>query len=72
MPNTFYHDACIVDARMTPFPVEVEDKSPLAVDGLHFYEAKDESKGKLELPHSIMNDNVAINYRTIYNGYPIF
>jgi hypothetical protein len=26
----------------------------------------------LELPHSIMNDNVAINYRTIYNGYPTF
>lgn len=72
MPNTFYYDACNVDARMTPFPVNVEDKSPLAADGLHFYVAEDESNGKLELPHSIMNDNVAINYRTIYNGYPLF
>ena len=25
-----------------------------------------------EVISSIMNDNVAINYRTIYNGYPLF
>ena len=72
MPNTFYHDACIVDARMTPFPVETKDISDQKAKGLHFFVAENESNGKLELPHSIMNDNVAINYRTIYNGYPMF
>lgn len=72
MPNTFYHDACIVDARMTPFPVETKDISAKKDEGLHFFVAANESNGKLELPHSIMNDNVAINYRTIYNGYPMF
>ena len=72
MPNTFYYDACNVDARMTPFPPEVKDVSTEAEDGLHFFVANDEGNGKLVLPHSIMNDNVAINYRTIYNGYPMF
>ena len=70
MANTFYYDACNVDARMTPFPVEVENHSD--EEGLGFFEAKDEKNGRLLLPHSIMNDNVAINYRTIYNGYPLF
>lgn len=71
MPNTYYFDACNVDARMTPFPPEVKDTKP-APDGLSFFVANDVGDGFLLLPHSIMNDNVAINYRTIYNGYPIF
>ena len=57
---------------MTPFPVETKDISDQKAEGLHFFVAEHESNGKLELPHSIMNDNVAINYRTIYNGYPMF
>lgn len=72
MPNTFYYDACNVDARMTPFPPVTRDVSSEKEDGLHFYVANDEANGKLVLPHSIMNDHVAINYRTIYNGYPMF
>ncbi len=71
MPNTFYYDACNVDARMTPFPPELQNLKQ--DDGLDFYVAADQEKdGALVLPHSIMNDNVAINYRTIYNGYPLF
>ena len=72
MPNTFYYDACNIDSRMTPFPPEVKNLKPDAEGGLSFFVASDESNGKLMLPHSIMNDNVAINYRTIYNGYPMF
>ena len=72
MPNTFYYDACNVDSRMTPFPPYVKDDSPLRDEGLSFFTASDPADGKLMFPHSIMNENVAINYRTIYNGYPMF
>ena len=72
MPNTFYYDACNVDSRMTPFPVPLKNISNDKADGLDFFVAENEADGKLALPHSIMNDNVAINYRTIYNGYPMF
>lgn len=78
MANTFYYDACNVDAKMTPFPVELQqislvDSSGNADEsGLSFYKAANKADGELALPHSIMNDNVAINYRTIYNGYPGF
>ena len=76
MPNTFYYDACNVDSRMTPFPPATKDLKPDPGNdggyGLSFFVANDENDGKLMLPHSIMNDNVAINYRTIYNGYPMF
>ena len=71
MPNTFYYDACNVDARMTPFPPETKDLKP-DPEGLSFFVAHNEEDGVLAFPHSIMNDNVAINYRTIYNGYPLF
>ena len=71
MPNTFYYDACNVDARMTPFPPATKDLKP-DPEGLSFFVAEDESNGILARPHSIMNDNVAINYRTIYNGYAMF
>ena len=70
MANTFYYDACNVNAKMTPFPVELGSNN---IDGdLSFYSAKNEEDGNLTMPHSIMNENVAINYRTIYNGYPLF
>lgn len=72
MPNTFYYDACNVDSRMTPFPPYVKDISEMKDEGLSFFVASDEADGKLMFPHSIMNENVAINYRTIYNGYPLF
>lgn len=71
MPNTFYYDACNVDARMTPFPVETQDLKP-DPEGLSFFVAQNDADGVIALPHSIMNDNVAINYRTIYNGYPMY
>jgi len=70
MANTFYYDACNVDSRMTPFPPELQKLNQ--DEGLDFFVAKNDGDGKLVLPHSIMNDNVAINYRTIYNGYPMF
>lgn len=72
MPNTFYYDANNVDSRMTPFPPKIQNIGVDKENGLDFYVAEDSSDGKLILPHSIMNDNVAINYRTIYNGYPMF
>lgn len=71
MPNTFYYDACNVDARMTPFPPATKDLKP-DPEGLSFFVAADDMNGVLARPHSIMNDNVAINYRTIYNGYAMF
>ena len=70
MANTFYYDACNVDARMTPFPPMLKEVG--IGDDVRFFVAEDENDGKLMMPHSIMNENVAINYRTIYNGYPLF
>lgn len=67
---SFYNTACRVDAKMALFQPELE-KSVLD-KGLTFYKEKNGSGEKLELPHSIMNENVAINYRTIYNGYASF
>ena len=72
MPNTFYIDACNVDARMTPFPPSALIDLKPDENGLSFFVAEDPADGKLQLPHSIMNDNVAINYRTIRNGYTMF
>ena len=72
MANTFYYDACQIDAKMTPFHSGKLEKYRMAEDGLNFYAPKDDADGKLLSPHSIMNDNVAINYRTIYNGYPMY
>lgn len=72
MPNTFYYDACNVDSRSTPFPPsKLKDLEP-DPDGLSFFVATDNKDGRMMMPHSIMNDHVAINYRTIYNGYPMF
>ena len=67
--STFYNKACQVDAKMALFQPELQVS--VIDEGLTYYVAKD-GEEKLELPHSIMNENVAINYRTIYNGYPTF
>ena len=67
--STFYNTACRVDAKMALFQPELQVS--VIDDGLNFYTAKDDSQ-ILVLPQSIMNENVAINYRTIYNGYASF
>ena len=67
--STFYNKACQVDAKMALFQPELQVS--VIDEGLTYYVPK-EGDEKLELPHSIMNENVAINYRTIYNGYPTF
>jgi hypothetical protein len=69
MPS-FYNTACRVDAKMALFQPELQVS--VIDDGLTFYVPSEGSVEELVLPHSIMNENVAINYRTIYNGYPTF
>ena len=66
---SFYNDACRVDAKMALFQPELQVS--VIDEGLTYYVPK-EGDEKLIMPHSIMNENVAINYRTIYNGYPTF
>lgn len=66
---SFYNDACQVDAKMALFQPELQVS--VIDEGLNFYVPK-ENDEKLLLPHSIMNENVAINYRSIYNGYANF
>lgn len=66
---SFYNNACRVDAKMALFQPELQ--ASVIDPGLTYYVPK-EGDEKLEMPHSIMNENVAINYRTIYNGYPTF
>ena len=68
--SSFYNTACRVDAKMALFQPELQVS--VIDDGLNFYAPSEGVSEKLELPHSIMNENVAINYRTIYNGYPTF
>ena len=64
---SFYNQACRVDAKMAFIVPEL--KESIIDDDLTFYTP---SEGpQLTLPKSIMNENVAINYRTIYNGYPL-
>ena len=73
----FYTEACEMDAKNTPFRVEMEKTSiddgdvQSKIPGLNFFKAKN---GNLHLsgPVSIMNENVAINYRTIYNSYAMY
>lgn len=65
---SFYNTACNVDARMALFRPTLQ--GTVIGEGLKYYTPK-KGGGKLLLPHSIMNENVAINYRTIYNGYPV-
>lgn len=73
MANTFYFDACSVDSTMTPYPDSIDEKVyDKSGSGLTFHTSTDPFGPKLMLPHSIMNENVAINYRNIYNGFPFF
>ena len=68
---SFYNTACRVDAKMALFQPKLQ-KSVID-DGLVYYKAEDSKRdGELTMPHSIMNENVAVNYRTIYNGYPSY
>lgn len=64
---SFYNQACRVDAKMALSPPDLQ--ASVLDDGLTYYTPSKDGV-QLELPHSIMNENVAINYRTIYNGYP--
>lgn len=66
---SFYNTVCRVDAKMALFQPELQQT--VLDDGLIYYKPKSNDK-QLTLPQSIMNENVAINYRTIYNGYPTF
>ena len=72
--STFYNTACRVDAKMALYTRELKssiigDGTTEEIDnGFLFYQPISKSH-ELKLPHSIMNENVAINYRTIYNGY---
>lgn len=78
MASSFYNDACEMDTKMSPWSVDInpdkidpgnkDQNGGISTDGLTFYYGKN---SKLYAPHSIMNENVAINYRTIYNGFPI-
>ena len=67
---SFYNTVCNVDAKMALFQPKLQ-KSVID-DGLTYYVPDSKDDGELVMPQSIMNDNVAINYRTIYNGYPTF
>lgn len=64
---SFYKDACRVDSKLALFQPELQVS--VIDEGLNFYTSNSSSE-ELTLPPSIMNENVAINYRTIYNGYP--
>lgn len=78
MANTFYNNAFEMDSRATPWPIEIEKntidagtqdtENGVYTSSLVFMSGK---KSKMYGPHSIMNDNVAINYRTITNAYSI-
>lgn len=77
MANTFYFDACEMDTKLTPY-ADVEDVEGLVIDTgdenknpLIFHVNKNRND-RLYAPHSIMNENVAINYRNIFNFYPSF
>ena len=66
---SFYNTACQVDSKMALFQPEL--KKSVIDEGLPFYTPAS-GDIKLAMPKSIMNENVAINYRTIYNGYPAY
>lgn len=71
MAFTFYGNACELDTKNSPWVSDInsatiEDTVSKDYSGLTFHYGKN---SKLLGPHSIMNDHVAINYRTIYNGF---
>lgn len=83
----FYGYACNMDAMATPWlpgnnndtanksdekilmDAASVDKNGKPTDGLYYYKFKGHN---LYAPMSLFNDHTAINYRTIYNGYPEF
>lgn len=70
MAYTFYGNACEIDTKNSPWVNDVHTGT--VEDGFEDYTGLTFNYGetsKLLSPHSIMNDNVAINYRTIYNGF---
>ena len=52
---SFYNTACIVDAKMALFQPELQ--ASVIDEGLTFYTPKGGDE-KLEMPHSIMNENL--------------
>lgn len=81
MSNTFYFKACEMDTKLSPYADFQEVRDVVVAEGegdengqnknnLVFHTTKDGNK--LYAPSSIMNENVAINYRNIYNFYPTF
>ncbi len=75
MSNTFYYNACEMDTKLSPY-ADFEDVKDNVIhrgendNNLVFHTTS--SNKKLYAPSSIMNENVAINYRNIHNFYPGF
>lgn len=73
--NSFYNEACELDSKNTPWPfkvttVNIDGKDDVKNQvGLNWHEASNGQK--MYGPQSIMNENVAINYRTISNSYAV-
>lgn len=73
MANTFYFNSCEIDSKMSPYTGNEEVIQTTIAEGengnnLNFYSSG--SERKLYAPSSIMNENIAINYRNLYNGFP--
>lgn len=70
MSNTFYYNACEMDTKLSPY-ADFEDVKDNVIhrgendNNLVFHTTSSEKK--LYAPSSIMNENVAINYRNIHN-----
>ena len=64
---SFYNKALRVDAKIALTPPKL--KVSIIDEDLTYYSPADDNE-TYKMPRSIMNDNVAINYRSIYNGYP--
>ena len=75
MSNTFYFNACEMDTKLSPY-ADFEDVKDNVIhrgennNNLVFHTTNTDKK--LYAPSSIMNENVAINYRNIHNFYPGF
>lgn len=81
MSNTFYFKACEMDTKLSPYADFQDVRDVIVAEGEGDENGQNKNNlvfhttnggGKLYAPSSIMNENVAINYRTIYNFYPIF
>lgn len=75
MANTFYFNSCEIDSKMSPYTGNEEVIKTTIAEGengnnLNFYSSG--SERKLYSPSSIMNENIAINYRNLHNGFPSY